>query len=268
MSEEDTLPRCFAYGRHSTKKQSLTKRAQYNACKRYYKLFVKGKAKWCGLRYDSAVSGSLHFSERDEGRFLWAKLRSGDHVIFSKIDRGFRSVADGSITISAMHQRGVIVHIVDLNVDTQSPLGQFFLNVLMSMAQLERDFARTRTKEVLDSLQKANLPYCRSAPIGWKTVGEKPNKRYHVDFEERRCCDAMAELRKQKWSQEDITKWYRRQRLYKCKRSFATRDTVRQALMAREYGYPKVVGYKRLRTLVREGKLSKASPSQSPVTSQ
>ena len=231
-------------------------------------MFLAGKAEWCGLSYDKAVSGNLPFSEREKGRYLWAALRPGDHIIFPKIDRGFRSVADGSITINALHQRGVIVHIVDLNVDTQSPLGQFFLNVLMSMAQLERDFARTRTKEVLDSLRQADLPYCRSAPIGWKTVGEKPHKRYVVDHNERAVCDAMAKLRLERWSQEDITKWYRRQQLFKCKRSFATRDTVRQALMAREYGYPKVVGYKRLRTLVRQGKITKASPSLSPAAFQ
>lgn len=266
--EDEAMPRVFAYGRHSTKKQSLTKRAQFRAAKRYFKLFVKDKAEWAGFYYDSAISGNLPFSEREKGRYIWAALRPGDHIIFPKVDRGFRSVADGSITITALHQRGVVVHIVDLNVDTQSPLGQFFLNVLMSMAQLERDFARTRTKEVLDSLQEANLPYCRSAPIGWKIAGEKPNKRYHVDFEERRLCDAMAELHAKRWSQEDITKWFKRQQLFKSKRSFATRDTVRQALQAREYGYPKVVGYKRLRAMIRRGELTKASPALSPAASQ
>lgn len=250
--------RCYSYGRHSTGKQGLTKRAQFNAAKRYWRLFLSKKAEWCGMKYDAATKGNLPFSERPEGRYLWAALQPGDHLVFPKIDRGFRSVADGSMTINALHQRGVIIHIVDLNVDTTTPLGQFFLNVLMSMAQLERDFASTRTKEVLASLMEADLPYCRAAPIGWKISGEKPNKRYHVDFEERAVCDAMAQLKESGWSQEDITKWYRRQQLFRCKRSFKTRDTVRQALMAREYGYPKVVGYKRLRTMAREGKLEVA----------
>ena len=255
QQDDSPLPKCYAYGRHSTDKQGLTRKAQFKSAKGYFNAYLKGKAEWMGLYYDPATKGNFPFSERPKGREIFAALMPGDHLILPKIDRGFRSVHDGSITIHALHQRGVIVHIVDLRVDTTTPMGQFFLNTLLSMAQLERDFASQRTKEVLTALREADKPYCRSAPIGWKIVGKKLGKRYHVDYDERALVDAMQVLRDRGWSQDDISMWCRRQRIYKCKRTFSDRCTVRWALMARACDYPKIVGYKRLRRLVKEGKL-------------
>lgn len=251
----DGMPLCYAYGRHSTDKQGATRQSQFRSSRDYYRTYLKSKAQWMGLYYDPAIKGNLPFSERPKGRELFAILRPGDHLILPKIDRGFRSVHDGSVTIHALHQRGVVVHIVDLRVDTTTPLGQFFLNTLLSMAQLERDFASQRTKEVLNSLRDSERPYCRSAPIGWKTVGKRPHKRYHVDEHERALIDAMQTLRDKGWSQDDISMWCRRQTIYKVKRVFTDRCTVRWALMARACGYPRVVGYKRLRTMLRNGEL-------------
>lgn len=255
--QEAPLPRCFAYGRHSTNKQGLTRKAQFLAARGYFKMFLRGKAQWTQFYYDPATKGNLPFGERPAGRELYATLQKGDHLILPKIDRGFRSVHDGSQTLHALHQRGVIVHIVDLRVDTNTAMGQFFLNTLLAMAQLERDFAAQRTKEVFAALRASNRPYCRSAPIGWKIVnkGKRTGRRYHVDHEERALVDAMQRLRDQKWSQDDIAIWCKRQRIYRCKRIFSDRCTVRWALMARACGYPMIVGYKRLRTKVREGEL-------------
>ena len=249
-------PLVFAYGRHSTRKQSLTKQTQHRLCREYWKRVLKPKGVgWHAFFYDAAVQGSKAFSERTQGRQVYAGLRPGDHFVLAKLDRGFRSVVDGSATIDAMNRRGVVIHICDLNVDTSTTMGKFFVNTLLAVAQLERDFASERTSDGIAYRKAMGLPYCGSAPIGWKVVGEKPHRRYRVDADERNFCDELARLRDLGWSQNRLALWCIHQKEYATKRTFTDRTAVRQALMAREYGYPKIMNCKTLRKMVASGQI-------------
>ena len=250
-------PVAFAYGRHSTKKQSLTRKTQLSLCRRYYQNNLKHKGvRWHDFYYDAAVQGSKPFSERQYGRQVYAGLRPGDHFIISKLDRGFRSVVDGSATLDALANRGVVIHVCDLNVDTSTTMGRFFLNILLCVGQLEREFASERTAETIAYRKSRGLPYCYSAPIGWRITGKKPNRRYRIDATERRLCDELQRLKDDGWSQEDIADWCRRQNKFRNKRRFTDRTSVRQALLAREWGYPKLLNGKVMRKLAASGQIA------------
>src|SRR5437016_2785618 len=68
----------------------------------------------------SAITRNL--VERPMGEALNTRLKRGDHVIFPKLDRGFRNTRDMLVTMDNWIARGVTAHFVDLNVDTSMPM--------------------------------------------------------------------------------------------------------------------------------------------------
>jgi site-specific DNA recombinase len=87
---------------------------------------------------DPAVSASrFAFLARDGGCELNRALRKGDHVVIAKLDRAFRSQRDCVLTCEAWMSRGVIVHMLDIGVDTDTPLGRMLIGILSTIAQWE-----------------------------------------------------------------------------------------------------------------------------------
>lgn len=247
-------PVCFGYGRHSTKKQDITEEVQQARCEEYYTRMLKPMGvQWGGWFYDPATQGKKPISERTEGRQVFAMLRPGDHLVFAKLDRAFRSVADGCSTIEQLANRKVTVHSLDLQIDTSTAIGKFFRTILLAVAELERDFTCDRVNETIAYRKAKGLPYCHSCPIGWRMHGVKPRRYFRVDMDERALCDAMAELRAKGASQNEIALWCIKQTQFETKRRFTDRSTVRWALMAREHNYPRITNYKDLRRMVRDG---------------
>lgn len=242
----DRTPICYGYGRHSTAKQEMTRDAQEFRVQDYWErnLAPKGVV-WGGFHYDEATSGRQPFTEREHGRVIHAVAQPGDHIVVAKLDRPFRSLRDGIVSMEQWHDRGVLFHSLDLQVDTSTPIGRFFRSVLLAVAELEREFAKERTQEIIQSRRRQGLPYSRGCAIGWKIVGESPFRRYKADPVERAFIDRMAQLRSQGLSTDHIALWcVGKGRDPACKRTFSTRGLVRAALNARKMGYPKVSDYK------------------------
>ena len=63
---------------------------------------------------EAGVSGSIDFNERPEGKRLISALKSGDTIIFTKLDRAFRNVRNAFNTLHELKQIGVNVHFLDL----------------------------------------------------------------------------------------------------------------------------------------------------------
>lgn len=245
---------CYGYGRHSTNKQELTAAAQEKRCVEYWEKHLKDKGvEWGGFHYDKATSARIPFGERQSGRIVLLASKPGDHVVVTKMDRAFRSLRDGITTMDQWSDRGVTFHTMDLQVDTGTPLGRFFRQILLAVAELEREFARERTAEIVAARKKEGKPYSKAIPAGWRVVGIKGSRKWKVDEEERRLIDRMAEMREDGESYERISSWSRRQRELPCKRRFGTKDTARWAISARAAGYPKVCNYKTFNKLVASG---------------
>lgn len=245
-------PVCYAYGRHSTAKQELSKEVQEFRTKEYYQrnLAPQGVA-WGGFYYDAATSARIPFTEREKGRMIHLMAQPGDHIVVAKLDRPFRSLRDGVVSMEQWTDRGVFFHSLDLQVDTSTPIGKFFRTILLAVAELEREFTRERTRETILLRQRQGAPYSRGCPIGWRIVGEAPHRQFRPDEQERLVVDEMSRRRDGGSSYDDIALWSLTQRTLQCKRTFPTRHQVRAAINAKRMGYPKVNGYKAINKLAR-----------------
>lgn len=105
---------------------------------------------------DAAISATrTAFFERPGGRELNRWLQTGDHVVIAKLDRAFRSQRDCVITCDAWMDRGVIVHILDLGMDTDTPTGRMMLGLLSSIAQWEAARIGERMRDALIEVRRA-----------------------------------------------------------------------------------------------------------------
>jgi len=95
-------------------------------------------------------------------------VKSGkvDAVIVYKLDRLSRSVRDTLGLIEMFEKHKVAFHSVLDNVQTQTATGRFFLNIISSLAQMEREMIGERTKDAL-AHKIRNLELCGSLPWGW-----------------------------------------------------------------------------------------------------
>lgn len=247
---------CYGYGRHSTNKQEMTREVQERRCLDYYNRHLKEQGlEWGGFFYDKATSAKQPFSERESGRQVFLAARPGDHIVVTKMDRAFRSLRDGITCMDQWADRGVAFHSMDLQVDTSTPLGRFFRQILLAVAELERAFAKERTSEIIESRRKAGKPYSKAIPAGWKTVGQKGSRRFRVDEVERQLIDRMQELRDSGMSLERIAWWTTRQKELPAKRHFPSRQQARWALDARRAGYPMVCNYREFNKRVSSGEI-------------
>ena len=252
---EKQRPICYGYGRHSTAKQEFTRAAQRAKVKEYWRQHLRPKGiRWGGFYYDKAVQGAVEFSEREQGRQLYALAKPGDHVVVSRLDRPFRSVYDGVKVIQSLGERKVRDHSLDLLVDSGTPMGTVFVTSLLAVAELERAFASERTSEIIAYRRKHGLPVGHRPPLGWKIVGtrardsgmKRSTRRFVVDQEERELCEMIHELRQQGMAIEQIALWLMRQTEYPCKRRLDNYKAVEWAVAAKELGYPKQTDGKRM----------------------
>lgn len=73
-----------------------------------------------------------------------AKLRNGDTLVVWKLDRIARSLSDLLSIIGRVRAAGASIKSLTEPVDTSSPIGEFTLQVLGAVAQLERSMIRER----------------------------------------------------------------------------------------------------------------------------
>jgi len=91
-------------------------------------------------------------------------VREGDVFIVTKIDRLARSMQDLMRIIAHLDKKNVPIHILDLHLDTQTPMGKLMLNLLGSIAQFEREVMLERQREGI-AKAKADDKYRGRKPI-------------------------------------------------------------------------------------------------------
>ena len=247
---------CYGYGRHSTAKQELSREVQEHRCYGYWERTLRDKGiGWGGWFYDKAQSGKKPFTEREYGRQVYAIAQPGDHVVCSKLDRAFRSLKDGIDTMEMFGARGVVFHSMDLQIDTSTPLGKFFKQILLAVSELEREFTRERVNETIALRKEQGRPYSHGCPIGWKKRGERPNQYYRIDKAEREMVELLKFQRDEGMSYDNLSLWTFHQKEIVCKRDLPTPMQVRWALLARRAGYPKIPNYKQFIKAVKSGEI-------------
>ena len=85
-------------------------------------------------------------TSRPELDKLIAKLQPGDKLVVTKLDRFARNVIEGITLIQTMFAKGVKVHILNVGLLEATPMGRFFLQTLLAVAELERSMIAERTQ--------------------------------------------------------------------------------------------------------------------------
>lgn len=175
------MPTAYGYARQSSDAQLENGIPnQHHHTRNYYEglLKPKGVENFVFLPDDSAISARTNpFMLRHAGKALMQLLQPGDHFIIDKIDRLWRSSEDFVDVMRMFKQRGVTLHICNLmgaNIQLGTPMGDFFMNVMVSIAQLESDQVSDRMKRAFQSKRLAGR-YAGgrgAAPLGCRVVGE------------------------------------------------------------------------------------------------
>jgi DNA invertase Pin-like site-specific DNA recombinase len=76
---------------------------------------------------------------------LMKKLREGDYLVVTKLDRFARTTVEGIKIIQELFERGVKVHVLNMGLIENTPTGRLMFNVIVAFAEFERDLIVERT---------------------------------------------------------------------------------------------------------------------------
>lgn len=120
---------------------------------------------------DAGVSAfTKRLRERPNGARLCESLKTGDHVIFLRMDRAFRNTIDMRVTLEWWKEMGVTMHFADQMLDLSSPMGIMFATTLAMFAELESQMNSDRTKAGIAQLKKRGLLSNMKPPVGFQVV--------------------------------------------------------------------------------------------------
>lgn len=72
-------------------------------------------------------------------------LESGDTLMVTKLDRLARTVSEGINAVKFLFSKGVRVHVLNVGLLENTPMGNFFITTLLAVAELERSMILERT---------------------------------------------------------------------------------------------------------------------------
>ena len=84
--------------------------------------------------------------ERPQFTELMEKLQDGDKLIVTKLDRFARTAVQGVEVVQSLLARGVTIHILNMGIADNSPMGKLMVTILLAFAEFERDCIVERTQ--------------------------------------------------------------------------------------------------------------------------
>ena len=123
----------YGYARVSTMYQDLESQLQ--------KLEMEG----CEVVYSEKFTGTK--MERPQFTEMLSKLKAGDTLVVTKLDRFARTASKGTDLIKELLQRGIKVHVLNMGLIEDTSTGRLILNLMNSFAEFERDMIVERTQE-------------------------------------------------------------------------------------------------------------------------
>lgn len=163
--------RVALYGRVSTEEQALrgfSIEAQVDALKEYAK---KNNMKIVDIYLDEGISGAKPPLKRPALNRLLEDVKAGkiDMILFTKLDRWFRSVKEYFKVQEILEDNKVEWKTILEDYDTSSANGQMAITIFLAVAQNERDRTAERIKVVLDH-KRRNKEACfggQAIPFGY-----------------------------------------------------------------------------------------------------
>ena len=77
---------------------------------------------------------------------LLNKLQADDILVVSKLDRFARNTVEGIKVVEQLFKKKVAIHILNIGLLEDTPMGRFFLTTMLAVAELERNMIVERTQ--------------------------------------------------------------------------------------------------------------------------
>lgn len=146
-------PLAYGYGRisHLDQEKGDSVEAQQARIEAYAKSLEAKGIQWGSFIAEHSHRSAFkhHFHDRPAGRELLRYLKRGDHLIIDKVDRIWRRVRDFVALIEMFRKIGVTLHFISFSgcsFEIGTPMGDFILNLFVSVAELESQRISERIK--------------------------------------------------------------------------------------------------------------------------
>ncbi|MBD5119470.1 MAG: recombinase family protein [Clostridiales bacterium] len=169
------MKRVFLYARVSTEEQAvhgLSIEAQVKSLAEW------AKANRCNVidtYIDAGISARKPAAKRPELQRLLADARAGkgDLIVFTKLDRWFRSIAEYYKVQEILEKCHVDWRTIHEDYDTSTASGRLKINIMLSVAQDEADRTSERIKAVFETKRQKLEPLTGQMPYGYIIEGKK-----------------------------------------------------------------------------------------------
>lgn len=84
--------------------------------------------------------------ERPNFTALLARLQPGDKLIVTKLDRFARTAVEGGAIVKQLHENDITIHILNMGIADNTPMGKLMVTMLLAFAEFERDMIVERTQ--------------------------------------------------------------------------------------------------------------------------
>lgn len=179
MSEE-RKPLVFGYIRVSTvdqANQGMSMEAQNATVDGFFKGVLESQGLgWGGMIRDPAQSAGTPLLERKGGMVLAKTLKKGDHIVFAKVDRAFRSTIDCCRTLTLWREQGITAHMLDVGLNTSTEMGWAMITILALFAEMELRRRRERFMAA-NAIRKANGEVLTRVEAGYRRDKSRTGNR-------------------------------------------------------------------------------------------
>ncbi len=202
MRKEDvpTALRVALYIRVSTQEQAIHGLSVETQKKNLEEWAAANHMHVVGVYADEGISARKRSSKRPALQRLLGDVRQGkiDLIIFTKLDRWFRNVAEYYKVQEVLEQYRVNWRTIHEDYDTSTAAGRLKINIMLSVAQDEADRTSERIKVVFDNKKQKLEPITGHCPTGYKVEGKKivkdPEKEQAVSafFKKYMACGSIS----------------------------------------------------------------------------
>ena len=91
----------------------------------------------CEEIYAEAYTGTT--TDRPELAKILGKIKKGDTLMVTKLDRFSRSAAEGVSLIQELHEKGIVIEILNIGRADNTPMGKLMVTMLLAFAEFEHD---------------------------------------------------------------------------------------------------------------------------------
>jgi len=138
--------------------------------------------------FEDTESGAAEKEEdRIQQKLLISKVRSGDTILVTKVDRWSRDIVFGVQSVRDLIKKGVKFLALDENIDASTPQGDSMLGLMSWVADQERKRIVERTMGARKRLREQGDHVEGRPPVGYmradKINGRRPDRKLHPSSE-------------------------------------------------------------------------------------